>query len=63
MIFKLEEEKYVEASKKPKIISIDNYFMSEQEAVNSGSQQTIVNFKNKDFKWKLIFISFKFESK
>ena len=39
---KLEEEKWVSDSEKPKILSIDNYFMSEQEQIISN-----INHANK----------------
>jgi YLP motif-containing protein 1 len=38
-LIKQEEEKFVSASEKPKILSIDNYFISEQETVGSSNKK------------------------
>lgn len=38
-LIKHEEEKFVSASQKPKLLSIDNYFISEQE--NASSRQIV----------------------
>ena len=37
VLFKQEEEKYVSSSEKPKLLSIDNYFITEQEQTVSNA--------------------------
>jgi len=46
LISKQEEEKLVSSSEKPKILSIDNYFITEQEDENTQAAHQIVNFIN-----------------
>lgn len=43
-LIKQEEEKHVSDSEKPKILSIDNYFITEQENGPSNNKQIVINF-------------------